>query len=94
MVSASDITENGRTIWSHSSAFSTSEQTTSSCRPRPLSGSDCQGSAKGPFRTLLEHDRTAALVGAIVLEEFDFLVDPGNQRLVPRDPHRILAEVE
>ena len=39
-------------------------------------------------------NRTTALLGAIVLEDLDFVADCANQRLVPRDPNRITAEVE
>ena len=39
-------------------------------------------------------DRTDALVGAIVLEELDFVVDCITQTLHPRDPDRIVSEVE
>jgi len=49
---------------------------------------------KGTYRALLEPDRQTALVGAIVLEDLDFIIDPGNQRIYPRDPQRIIAEVE
>jgi predicted aspartyl protease len=49
---------------------------------------------KGTFRTLLEPNRTTALIGAIVLEDLDLLVDYAKQRLYPRDPDRIIAEVE
>jgi predicted aspartyl protease len=48
----------------------------------------------GTFRAMLEPARTTALVGAIVLEDLDLLVDCGKQQLYPRDPHRIIAEVE
>jgi hypothetical protein len=34
------------------------------------------------------------LAGAIVLEDLDFLVDGITQTLRPRDPRRIVAEVE
>jgi hypothetical protein len=46
------------------------------------------------FQALVEPDRTTALIGAIVLEALDFLVDCKNQRVYPRDPHHIIAEVE
>jgi hypothetical protein len=42
----------------------------------------------------VEPDRTTALIGAIVLEDLDFLVDCAKQRLVPRDPDRIVTEIE
>jgi predicted aspartyl protease len=53
---------------------------------------ELQGRA-GAFRAVLEPNRTTALIGAIVLEDLDFLVDCTNQRLVPRDPQRIIAEI-
>jgi predicted aspartyl protease len=46
------------------------------------------------FTALVEPNRTDALIGALVLEELDFLVDPTNQRLVPRDPNTIISEIE
>jgi predicted aspartyl protease len=49
---------------------------------------------QGTYRAMLEPDRTTALIGAIVLEDLDFLVDCNNQRLVPRDPDRLTAEAE
>ena len=35
-----------------------------------------------------------ALIGAIVLEDLDLLVDCTNQRLVPRDPKYVVSEIE
>jgi predicted aspartyl protease len=48
----------------------------------------------GIFRAIVEPDRTTALIGAIVMEDLDLLVDCGLQVLVPRDPTRIIAEIE
>ncbi len=48
----------------------------------------------GVFTALVEPKRTTALVGAIVLEELDFLVDCPRELLVPRDPRGVIAEVE
>jgi predicted aspartyl protease len=48
----------------------------------------------GVFTAIVEPRRKDALVGAIVLEDLDFLVDCQNQRLVPRDPNRIISEIE
>ena len=42
----------------------------------------------------VEPGRESALIGAIVLEDLDFLVDCAGQRLVPRDPKHIISEVE
>jgi predicted aspartyl protease len=46
------------------------------------------------FRAIVEPDRDSALIGAIVLEDLDFLVDCTHQRVYPRDPERIVSEVE
>ena len=46
------------------------------------------------FRASLEPDRTTALVGAIVMEDLDLLVDCGKQIVFPRDPDRIITEIE
>jgi predicted aspartyl protease len=46
------------------------------------------------FKASVEPRRTEALIGAIVLEDLDFLVDPTQQRLVPRDPKMIISEAE
>lgn len=48
----------------------------------------------GVFRAIVEPDRTTALLGAIVLEDMDLLVDCVKQALVPRDPNQMIAEVE
>ncbi len=48
----------------------------------------------GVFTAVVEPKRTAALVGAIVLEDLDFLVDCTTLRLVPRDPDFIVSEIE
>ena len=48
----------------------------------------------GSFKAIVEPDRTNALVGAIVLEDLDLLVDCGTQTLQPRDPQGIVAEIE
>ena len=47
----------------------------------------------GTFRASLEPDRTTALVGAIVMEDLDLLVDCGKQIVFPRDPDRIITEI-
>jgi len=46
------------------------------------------------FKALVEPRRRTALIGAIVLEDLDFLVDCTNQRLVPRNPKYIISEIE
>ncbi len=52
------------------------------------------GGRKGVFSAIVEPNRESALIGAIVLEDLDFLVDCVGQRLVPRDPKQIVSEVE
>ena len=46
------------------------------------------------FRASVEPNRDSALIGAIVLEELDFLVDCSAQRLLPRNPDHIISEIE
>jgi len=46
------------------------------------------------FNAVVEPDRDSALIGAIVLEDLDLIVDCTTQRLVPRDPKRIISEAE
>src|SRR6266851_9344981 len=46
------------------------------------------------FSALVEPKRTEALIGAIVLEDLDLLVDCSRQRLIPRDPRGPLYEIE
>lgn len=52
------------------------------------------GGRQGVFNAIVEPDRESILIGAIVLEDLDFLVDCGGQRLVPRDPKQIISEAE
>jgi predicted aspartyl protease len=49
---------------------------------------------EGVYRAVVEPKRDTALIGAIVLEDMDFLVDCAKLRLVPRDPHHIVSEIE
>jgi predicted aspartyl protease len=49
---------------------------------------------RGVFTAIVEPRRQTASIGAIVLEALDFLVDCRRQRLVPRDPQMIFAEIE
>jgi predicted aspartyl protease len=49
---------------------------------------------KSIFDAILEPARTTVLVGAIVLEALDLLVDCRNQQLIPRDPAGMTAEIE
>jgi predicted aspartyl protease len=48
----------------------------------------------GTFSAIVEPERDTALIGAIVLEDLDLVVDCTNQRLVPRDPSGPLSEIE
>ena len=46
------------------------------------------------FDAIVEPKRKTALIGAIVLETLDFVVDCAIQKLVPRDPKQIVSELE
>lgn len=46
------------------------------------------------FSAIVEPDRDTALIGAIVLEALDLVVDCVTQTLHPRDPQQMLAEIE
>lgn len=48
----------------------------------------------GTFRAVVEPKRDTALVGAIVLEDFDLLVDCPHERVIPRDPKIEVQEIE
>jgi hypothetical protein len=48
----------------------------------------------GVFKGAVEPKRDTVLIGAIVLEDLDFLVDCTNLRLVPRDPKYVVNEIE
>jgi predicted aspartyl protease len=52
------------------------------------------GGRESVFNAIVEPDRDSVLIGAIVLEDLDFLVDCTAQRLVPRDPKQIVSEAE
>ena len=43
---------------------------------------------------LVEPKRRTGLIGAIVLEALDLLVNCAHQRLVPRDPRHVIYEIE
>ncbi len=49
---------------------------------------------EGTFKAIVEPARSNALLGAIVLEDLDLLVDCRTQTLYPRDPKTIIAEIE
>jgi predicted aspartyl protease len=46
------------------------------------------------FKAILEPDRTDALIGAIVLEDLDLIVDCTAGKLLPRDPTTIITDIE
>ena len=46
------------------------------------------------FRATVEPNRDSALIGAIVLEELDLLVDCTTEKLRPRNPNHIISEIE
>ncbi len=48
----------------------------------------------GLFDAVVEPGRDSALIGAIVMETLDLVIDCGRQALVPRDPDRLTAELE
>ena len=48
----------------------------------------------GTFRAVVEPKRDTALVGAIVMEDFDLLMDCPNERVIPRDPKIEVQEIE
>ncbi len=48
----------------------------------------------GVFSATVEPDRDEALIGAIVLEELDLIVDCATESIHPRDPGRIITEIE
>jgi len=52
------------------------------------------GGRESNFDAVVEPSRNSALIGAIVMEVLDFVIDCGKQQLVPRDPNQIITEVE
>jgi predicted aspartyl protease len=48
----------------------------------------------GVFDALVEPKRDTALIGAIVLETLDYVVDCIAQKVTPRDPKYIVSEIE
>ena len=48
----------------------------------------------GTFTAVVEPKRETALLGAIVLEDLDLLVDCPHERVVPRDPKFEVHEIE
>jgi predicted aspartyl protease len=49
---------------------------------------------EGTFTAIVEPGRESALIGAIVMEDLDLIIDCTTQRLVPRDPNHIVSEIE
>jgi predicted aspartyl protease len=49
---------------------------------------------QGTFKAIVEPKRTEVLIGAIVLEDLDLLVDCTTQTLQPRDPKGMVTEIE
>jgi predicted aspartyl protease len=49
---------------------------------------------EGVFTAVSEPKRDTALIGAIILEALDLLVDSRHRRLLPRDPTGVIAEFE
>src|SRR5437870_3006763 len=52
------------------------------------------GNREGTFNAVIEPSRESVLVGAIVMEDLDLIIDCTTQRLVPRDPNQIISEIE
>ena len=48
----------------------------------------------GIFTAVVEPKCDTALIGAIVLEDLDLLVDSAKSRLLPRDPDYVVSEIE
>ncbi len=48
----------------------------------------------GVVSAVVEPARSDALLGAIVMEDLDLVVDCTGQRVEPRDPHTLVTEVE
>jgi predicted aspartyl protease len=48
----------------------------------------------GVFAAVVEPKRRKALIGAIVLEDLDFVVDCTQRQLVPRNPRDVVSELE
>jgi predicted aspartyl protease len=48
---------------------------------------------EGAFTAMVEPRRKDALLGAIVMEDLDLVVDCTTQRLHPRDPRWVISEV-
>ena len=51
------------------------------------------GGRSSVFNAVVDAECRQPLMGAIVLEELDFLVDAANGQLVPRDPNGIISDI-
>jgi len=49
---------------------------------------------EGIFNAIVEPGRESALIGAIVMEDLDLVIDCTTQQLLPRDPKQIISEIE
>jgi predicted aspartyl protease len=49
---------------------------------------------QGTFKAIVEPSRENVLIGAIVLEDLNLLVDCASQTLLPRDPTGVSTEIE
>jgi hypothetical protein len=47
----------------------------------------------GVFNAIVEPRRRDALIGAIIFEDLDFLIDCRNERIVPRNPHGPIYDI-
>ena len=47
----------------------------------------------GTFRAIVAPNRREPLIGAIVLEDLDLLVDCSKQRVHPRDPQHMTGNI-
>ena len=47
----------------------------------------------GVFTAIVEPKRRDALIGAIILEDLDFIIDRIHQKLVPRDPRFVVSDI-
>lgn len=48
----------------------------------------------GIYAAIVEPKRREARIGAVVLQDLDFVVDPAKRRLVPRDPRIRTCELD
>jgi predicted aspartyl protease len=48
----------------------------------------------GVYRAIVEPNRETVLIGVLVLEDLDLIVDPGREKLVPRDPEHLTTVIE